>query len=329
MNDVPAIYLDKVTRYYGCRPGVVDLSAQVAPGTLVGLLGPNGAGKTTAIRILSCFMPPTGGTARICGFDVFTESLEVRKRVGYLPENCPLYPEMRVMEYLRWIAALKGLSGSDIDRAVYDAAASCGIDHVRERLIGTLSKGYRQRVGLASVLLSKPDVLILDEPTIGFDPIQVREFRSLMLSLRGKHTILFSSHILSEVEMICDTVIILNEGRVVASGVPDDLRGSVNSNYRVQCKVHPMLPTLLPRMAERIPGLQLVDYTESNDLAFIVFTSGGDDPREAIFRIFSESGLAILDLHKEKTTLEDVFIHYTQRTLESLPASEAVSRETV
>ena len=232
MNNVPAIYLDQVTRYYGARPGIVDLSAQIAPGTLVGLLGPNGAGKTTAIRILSCYMPPTGGIARICGFDVFSQPLEVRKRIGYLPENCPLYPEMKVVEYLRWIAELKGIHGSDIDRAIFDAAGSCGIDHVRERMIGVLSKGYRQRVGLASVLLSKPEVLILDEPTIGLDPIQVREFRSLMLSLRGKHTILFSSHILSEVEMICDSVIILNEGRVVASGIPDDLRGHDSCHFQ-------------------------------------------------------------------------------------------------
>jgi len=325
MNDTPAIYLDRVTRFYGRRVGLLDLSASIQPGTLVGLLGPNGAGKTTTIRILSCYMPPTGGTARICGFDVFTQSLEVRKRVGYLPENCPLYPEMRVIEYLRWIASLKGLQGSDVDRAIFDALGPCGIDDVRERMIGTLSKGYRQRVGLASVLLTKPPVLILDEPTIGLDPNQVREFRKLMASLKGKHTILLSSHILPEVEMLCDSVIILNEGRVVASGAPDDLRSSVNHSYRIQCRYNVLLPTLLPRLVERLPDTTLVEYTEDGENAYILLQSDQTDPRTELFRFFTEAGLTLVDLHKEKVTLEDVFVQYTQRSQTQPPANTTPS----
>ncbi len=318
----PSIFLDRVTRYYGSRPGVIDLSAEIQPGTVVGLLGPNGAGKTTAIRVLCCYMPPTSGTARICGYDVFSESLQVRQRVGYLPENCPLYPEMRVMEYLRWTAALKGLRPADIDRAVFDVTGPCGIDPVRERRIGALSKGYRQRVGLASVLLSKPDVLILDEPTIGLDPNQVREFRALMASLRGRHTILFSSHILTEVEMLCDSVIILNEGRVVATGTPDDLRRPVQASYRAQCRHHPMLPALLPRMVERWKGVVLDEYREENGNAYLSLKSDTWDPRTDLFKFFAEAGIELVELRQERITLEDIFIHYTKKNPDPAAGAE-------
>lgn len=314
MSQEPAIFLDRVTRYYGRRPGIVDLSASIERGQLVGLLGPNGAGKTTTIRILTCYMPPTSGTARICGFDVFSASLHVRQRLGYLPENCPLYPEMRTQDYLRWIAELKGMSRDDAQRAVYKVVDPCGIEHALSRRIGALSKGFRQRVGLASVLLHDPEVLILDEPTVGLDPLQVREFRSLLAQLRGKHTVLLSSHILSEIELICDSVVIVNEGRAVAVGTPDALRGGVEHTYHLECRAHPSLPIVLPRILERQPGLVLAALEEDNGTARATLRAAADsDPREALLRQLSEAGIAVLELCRSRVTLEDVFVHYTRK----------------
>ena len=312
MNDSPVIQAEQVTKFYGKRPGIIDLSFSIARGSLVGLLGPNGAGKTTTIRILACHMPPTSGHARVAGFDVFSESLEIRRRLGYLPENCPLYPDMRVIEYLRWTAAMKGLSGSDVDRAVFDTLTPCGIEKVRAQLIGTLSKGYRQRVGLAAALVHRPEVLILDEPTIGLDPLQVREFRSLIGSLKEKHTVVISSHILSEIEMLCDSVIILNEGRVVASGSPQDLRGHVSSCYTVECRTNPTLVVLLPQLVNRLSGVALDKYEEFGEFARFRLIGEGADPRLEICRLFNQAGIEIQELHKERVTLEDVFIRYTK-----------------
>lgn len=310
-TDDAAIRAVQVTKYYGRHRGITDFSAIIPRGSLVGLLGPNGAGKTTAIRILSCHMPPTTGTVRVCGFDVFSQSLEVRKRLGYLPENCPLYPEMRVLEYLRWTAQMKGMSGSDVDKAMFQILEPCGIDHVRTQTIGTLSKGYRQRVGLAAALVHSPEVLILDEPTIGLDPLQGREFRSLISSLKGKHTVLISSHILSEIDMVCDSVIILNEGRVVASGPPQDLREHVAPRYRVECRVDPQVKVLIPQMVRDLPGIVLEDYQEDGQFARFLLVGDGEDPRLRLFRTFAAAGIEIREMIRERITLEDVFMHYT------------------
>ncbi|MCX7017067.1 MAG: ABC transporter ATP-binding protein, partial [Candidatus Sumerlaeota bacterium] len=315
MDEPITIQLNQVTKFYGRRPGVIDLSASIAQGTLVGLLGPNGSGKTTTIRVLTCHTPPTSGRATVCGFDVFSQSLEVRRRLGYLPENCPLYPEMRVFEYLRWTAAMKGLTGSDVERAIFETLDPCGLENVRRQAIGTLSKGYRQRVGLAAALLHRPEVVVLDEPTIGLDPLQVREFRNLIGSLKGKHTVLISSHILSEVEMLCDSVIILTEGRVVASGSPRDLRGHVASIYNVECRADASLLVLLPQMVQRLPGVTLEKYEESEGYARFRLRGEGPDPRVDVFRFLSEARIEIRELTRERVTLEDVFVHYTRAAL--------------
>lgn len=321
-----AIELKQVTKFYGRKAGVVDLSLEVGRGQLVGLLGPNGSGKTTTIRILSCHMPPSSGQARVCGFDVFTHSLEVRRRLGYLPENCPLYPEMRVIEYLRWSGGLKGLEGSALDRAVFAMLDACRLDHVRTQLIGTLSKGYKQRVGLAAAMVHSPEILILDEPTIGLDPIQIREFRSLINGFKGKHTVLISSHILTEIEMMCDTVVILNEGRVVASGTPQDLRGHVVSSYTVECRAHPALFALLPAFVSRLKGITLDQYEERDGLACFRLYGEGPDPRLELSREFAAAGIEISELHRDRVTLEDVFIRYTSKTD---PGATAVQKEGV
>src|SRR5262245_64875796 len=217
------IEVDRLTKFYGPVAAIRDVSFTVAKGAIVGFLGPNGAGKTTTMRILSCFMPASSGTARVAGFDVFEQSIEVRRRIGYLPENVPLYVDMTVSAYLDFVGDVKGLGRVDRRRRVAEVLERCLIADVRDRLIGRLSKGYRQRVGLAQALIGDPDVLILDEPTIGLDPKQIIEIRSLIKSLAGAHTVILSTHILPEVSMVCSGVIIINKGSVVAQGPIDSL----------------------------------------------------------------------------------------------------------
>jgi ABC-2 type transport system ATP-binding protein len=218
-----------LTRYYGDYPAVRDISFGVPNDSIVGFLGPNGAGKSTTMRVLAGYQTATSGHATIDRYDVFRDSLEVRRRIGYMPENCPLYPEMRTAEYLTFRAGLKGLHGSAARQRVDYVVKQCWLTDVRRQLVGTLSKGYRQRVGLADALLADPPVLILDEPTAGLDPAQIRETRKLIRDLGKNRTILLSTHILSEVEMTCDRVIIINRGRIAASGTVRELRSGVES----------------------------------------------------------------------------------------------------
>jgi ABC-2 type transport system ATP-binding protein len=218
-----------LTRYYGDYPAVRDISFEVPNDRIVGFLGPNGAGKTTTMRILAGYQTATSGQATIDRYDVFRDSLEVRRRIGYMPESCPLYHEMRVREYLMFRAGLKGLHGLQARRRVNYVVRRCWLEEVGRQLIGTLSKGFRQRVGLADALLADPPVLILDEPTSGLDPAQIRETRKLIRELGQDRTILLSTHILSEVEMTCDSVIIINRGRIAASGTLKELRSGVES----------------------------------------------------------------------------------------------------
>ena len=219
------IHVSNLTKYYGDYAAVQNVSFEVQKGEIVGFLGPNGAGKSTTMRILAGYLTATSGSATIAGYDVFWKPLEVRRRIGYMPENCPLYPEMRVAEYLHFRAGIKGLHGSEGRKRRDYVVDRCWLGDVRRQLIGTLSKGYRQRVGLADVLLADPPVLILDEPTAGLDPTQIRETRKLIRELGQQHTLLLSTHILPEVEMTCERYIIINEGRVAASGLLADLQG--------------------------------------------------------------------------------------------------------
>jgi ABC-2 type transport system ATP-binding protein len=218
------IHVSNLTKYYGDYAAIRSVSFDVPKGKVVGFLGPNGAGKSTTMRILAGYLTATSGRATIDGFDVFWQPLEVRRRIGYMPENCPLYPEMRVVEYLDFRGGIKGLHGRDCRKRIEYVLDRCWLRGVRRQLIGTLSKGYRQRVGLADALLHKPQVLILDEPTIGLDPSQIRETRGLIRELGQEHTILLSTHILSEVEVTCEQAIIINQGRVAAAGKLSELR---------------------------------------------------------------------------------------------------------
>jgi ABC-2 type transport system ATP-binding protein len=223
-EEAVVIHVSNLTKYYGDYAAVRNVSFEVPKGQVVGFLGPNGAGKSTTMRILAGYLTATSGQATIAGLDVFWQPVEVRRRIGYMPENCPLYPEMRVVEYLRFRAGIKGLHGSEAKKRIEYVLDRCWVRDVRRQLIGTLSKGYRQRVGLADVLLNNPPVLILDEPTAGLDPGQIRETRKLIRELGQEHTILLSTHILSEVEVTCDQAIIINRGQVVASGRLVDLK---------------------------------------------------------------------------------------------------------
>src|SRR5947207_2803593 len=223
------IEVSNLTKRYAGHTAVSDVSFTVNRGEIVGLLGPNGAGKSTTMRILSCFLPATSGTVRIAGLDVFHESVEVRRRIGYMPENNPLYPEMRVREYLRFRARLKGLGWRRSRERVATVMEQCGLADVSRRIIGQLSKGYRQRVGLADALVHEPELIILDEPTIGLDPNQIRSVRQLIKSLSPVHTVLISTHILPEAEMTCNRMVIMYEGKILAADTPENLQRLMSS----------------------------------------------------------------------------------------------------
>src|SRR6187549_1802619 len=223
------IKVENLTKRYAGQTAIQDLNFEVSRGEIMGFLGPNGAGKTTTMRILAGFMPPTSGRASVAGFDVFEKSLQARAHLGYMPENVPLYSDMRVTEYLNYRAALKGVSHRRIAERVGDVKELCGLKDVERKLIGTLSKGYRQRVGLADALVHEPDLLILDEPTSGLDPNQIRQVRDLIKNLGKHHTILLSTHILPEVEMTCSRVIIINRGRIEACDTPENLLGRIRT----------------------------------------------------------------------------------------------------
>ena len=231
------IEVEHLTKNYGLVTAIRDVSFSVAPGQIVGFLGPNGAGKSTAMRILACFMPASSGAARVAGYDVFRESMEVRRRIGYLPESVPLYTDMRVAPYLDFVAEVKGVPRAERRRKVADVMDRCLVTEVQNRLIGKLSKGYRQRVGLAQAIVSDPEVLILDEPTIGLDPKQITEIRSLIKALAGQHTVILSTHILPEVSILCDAVIIINKGAIVAQGPIEALVEQFFPTARVEVEI--------------------------------------------------------------------------------------------
>jgi len=303
------IEVRNLTKHYGPVTAIRDVSFAVAPGEVVGFLGPNGAGKSTTMRILSCFMPASGGTARVAGYDVFKESMEVRKRIGYLPESVPLYADMRVAPYLDFVAEVKGLGRSERRRRVAEAMERCLITDVQGRLIGKLSKGYRQRVGLAQAIINDPHVLILDEPTIGLDPRQITEIRSLIKSLAGEHTVILSTHILPEVSMVCGSVIIINKGAIVAQGPIDTLVEQFFPTARVQVEILGPTPAVRESM-RRLPGV--LDVQEQAPLdghgVYLVESARGRDVRGEIFQLAAQQKWELRELRRVGMTLEEVFI---------------------
>lgn len=305
------IEVEHLTKTYVGRPAVDGISFQVGQGEIVGLLGPNGAGKSTTMRILAGYLPASRGSVRIAGFDIFSQSIQARRRIGYMPENVPLYTEMRVREYLRFRAALHGLSGRRLRERIGMAMERCGLTEVRRKIINTLSKGYRQRVGLADALVHDPALLILDEPTNGLDPNQIRQVRGLIRELKEQHTILISTHILSEVEQLCDRVIILHKGRIQAEGTPASLAAELRTAglIRVQVKGSEGIADLLLKL----PGVRKVSQTAREDgwLTFEVRTESGSDMREKIFNLAKEQAWTLRELARQTATLEDVFAELT------------------
>jgi len=303
------IEVQNLTKHYGPVTAIRDVSFSVAPGEIVGFLGPNGAGKTTAMRILACFMPATSGVARVAGYDVFRQSMEVRRRIGYLPENVPLYTDMRVAPYLDFVAEVKGVGRAERRRRVAEVMERCLITEVQGRLIGTLSKGYRQRVGLAQAIVSDPEVLILDEPTIGLDPKQITEIRSLIKSLAGRHTVILSTHILPEVSMVCGGVVIINKGSIVAQGPIDTLVQQFFPTARLEVEI--VGPPAAVRHGIRgIPGVVSVEeLTVTNGAGrYVVESSRERDVRGEIFQVAAQQQWKLLELRRVGTTLEEVFI---------------------
>ncbi|MFH1021756.1 MAG: ATP-binding cassette domain-containing protein, partial [Planctomycetota bacterium] len=273
--------------------------------------GPNGAGKTTTMRMLTGFIPPTSGTASIAGHDVFAESLAVRRDIGYLPENVPMYPEMRVEEYLKFRAKLKGVPRRDRARNIAESLESCNIADVRHRIIGQLSKGYRQRVGLADTLVHDPKILILDEPTIGLDPNQIRQIRALIKEIGKTRTVLLSTHILPEVEMVCGRVIIINKGRIVAMDTPDNLMRRLKGGTALKLEVKGPAASV-KEILEGIPGIKRVTVRgDAVTARFAVETDGVTDVREEVFRRLARNDWPLLEMSPEGMSLEDIFVQIT------------------
>jgi ABC-2 type transport system ATP-binding protein len=302
------IEVQNLTKHYGPVTAIRDVSFRVAPGEIVGFLGPNGAGKSTTMRILACFMPASGGTAKVAGYDVFRESMEVRKRIGYLPESVPLYNEMRVAPYLDFVAEVKGVGRAERRRRVADAMDRCLIADVQNRLIGTLSKGYRQRVGLAQAIVSDPHVLILDEPTIGLDPRQITEIRALIKSLAGEHTVILSTHILPEVSMVCSSVVIINRGEIVAQGPIDVLVEQFFPSSRVEVEIAGPVPAVRDAM-RAIPGvLRVTEVSGDGTGRYVVEAARARDVRGEIFQLAAQQHWHLRELRRVGMTLEEVFM---------------------
>jgi len=307
------IRVENVSKRYGSFLAVDNISFHVEKGGVVGFLGPNGAGKSTTIRILTCYHPATSGTASIDGHDVLTESLAVRQRIGYLPENTPLYPEMRVREYLHFRGKLRGMNRSKRNEAVGRVAERCWLTDFIDRPIAQLSKGMRQRVGLADAIMHEPDVLILDEPTIGLDPNQIRATRELIRELGESHTVLLSSHILHEVEQICSRTIIIANGKIVASGSPDELRAQLSAEARVVAEMRGPEKDVAEGV-KALDGVQRVETSSSNGWVKVSVSPQPDrDIREDVFQLTKDRGWSLREIRREGASLEQFFVEVTAR----------------
>ncbi len=305
------IKVENLTKRYAGQTAIKDLNFEVGKGEIMGFLGPNGAGKTTTMRILASYMPPSSGRATVAGFDVFKQSLQARTHLGYMPENVPLYNDMRVTEYLDYRAALKGVPHRRIMERVGDVKELCGLKEVEKKLIGTLSKGYRQRVGLADALLHEPDLLILDEPTIGLDPNQIRQVRELIKNIGKQHTILLSTHILPEVEMTCSRVIIIHKGRIEACDTPENLLGQIRQAGGVVVEAKVGNDNGAEEL-KKISGVRDVT-TETSGVwrTFSLRVESGTDVRAEVFQLASARRWTLRELSQRRATLEDVFVEIT------------------
>jgi ABC-2 type transport system ATP-binding protein len=326
------IAVKELTKRYARTTAVDRISFSVEKGQIVGFLGPNGAGKTTTMRVLTCFLPPSAGTATVAGYDVLEQPREVKSRIGYLPESPPLYPEMATSEYLRFVGRLKGLSGAELDKRVEYVCGRCFIADVKQKLLGKLSKGYRQRVGLAQAIIHNPDVLILDEPTAGLDPKQINETRDLIKSLAGDHTIILSTHILPEVEQTCEQVIIINKGKLVATDSVRNLqaraRGAESVLVEIAGRNGSLEVPIVQHKLEQVSGVSRVLCKQQVDsrALFEVESQKGQLIRGDLARAVVESGWDLNELRPAAMSLEEIFLQLTGS--ESGPQSaELVGKE--
>lgn len=320
----------ELTKYYGTKLAIHNVTFQVEKGEILGLLGPNAAGKTTTMRIITAYMPPTSGTAKVAGYDVLEQSLEVRRRIGYLPENVPLYHDLTVRQYLEFVAKVKGVDGRERDHHVDEIMDRVNVLDRADSLIGKLSKGYRQRVGLAQALVGNPPVLILDEPTSGLDPRQVIEVRQLIKELASEHTVILSTHILPEVSMTCQRVVIISDGTVVAEDTPEGLARRLAGSERIT--VHVRGPADQVRRAlESLPGVLAVHdggRVTNTVHAFALDSKVGSDVRERVAQVVVGNGWGLLELHREAMSLEEIFVRLTT-TDEPVREEPARAREGV
>ncbi|HBY64101.1 MAG TPA: MFS transporter [Solibacterales bacterium] len=308
------IRVEGLTKRYARNTAVNNVSFEVEKGQIVGFLGPNGAGKTTTMRVLTCFLPPTAGTANVAGYDVLKQPMEVKKRIGYLPETPPLYPEMEVVEYLTFVGRLKGLGKSDLKRRVAEVAERCAVADVGNKLISKLSKGYRQRVGLAQAILHNPDVLILDEPTSGLDPKQILDTRQLIKSLAGDHTIILSTHILPEVESTCEKVIIIAKGHVVATDSVQNLTARLRGGETIALEVATdSAEAEIRQRLEQVRGVSRVLHKSSHDAKhhFEVESMTGHTVRADLARAVVSAGWNLNELRPMGLSLEEIFLQLT------------------
>ena len=308
------IRVESVTKKYPARLAVDRISFSVEPGEIVGFLGPNGAGKTTTMRMLAGYLPATSGKISVAGFDVSLDPQEVRRRIGYLPESCPLYPEMRVDEYLYFRAELKGVKLSARKSRISEVKEQCGLEEVGKRIIGQLSKGFRQRVGLADSLVHDPDLLILDEPTVGLDPNQIRQVRGLVKDLAKRHTILLSTHILPEVEAICERILILNTGRIVAADTVENLRRELHMGMRIDLEIR----TSSEEASNTLSSLFDVEIRHiealENGWTHLELDTKGENMRERLFDLAVKKGWSMRELVEREYSLEDTFLKITKDT---------------
>ena len=304
------IEVEGLTKYYGAVRGIENVSFKIAKGEIVGFLGPNGSGKSTTMRILTCVFPPTRGKAVVAGLDVFKKPLEVKRKIGYLPESVPLYPDMRVDGYLNFVAEAKGVEKGTRKRHIANVMEECGIRDVAHRLVGNLSKGFRQRVGIAQALIHDPEVLILDEPTIGLDPKQTIEMRELIKRLKGERTIILSSHILPEVSITCERVIIIHEGRIIAVDKPENLVTRLQKASRTYFKIQGPSPLVMEKL-KAIPGILEVERQEAfpeNTYGYMVDAQKDAYIGSHLFPLVLENNWKLWEMKAVGMSLEDIFM---------------------
>lgn len=307
------IEVEHLTKSYGQARAVNDISFKVEKGEILGFLGPNGAGKTTTMRILTGYLPATGGTARVAGYDVFEDSMEVRKRIGYLPETPPLYPDMTVSAYLAFVARIKGVAAGDLPKRVEESMRMTNLTERKDWLIKKLSRGFKQRVGIAQAIVHNPDVVILDEPTVGLDPNQIKEVRHLIKGLAGDHTIILSTHILPEVEMTCDRVVIINKGKIAAIDTTENLTSQMKGGERVRLIVRGDGEALRQSLGavEGVSKVEVESIENNGGLSAVVESDQGLDLRGKIAASIVGGGFELLELRAVSLSLEDIFMQLT------------------